>query len=195
MGWSLSWAALKGGDVQTACAALDLQATGKREGIAKSRIAGAALPTGWYVVVFNRSEIKNSILEKLSRAGEVIGCCVEDHVMFSSAANWKNGRQIWRVLHDGGEDKVFHLETSGALSPEFEGIREEMFAKQEQENAGNKEVDYVFEIPAQLAKKLTGFQHDDPASGLLGEVFETLERESMLGKLFGRLGQGKKNAA
>jgi hypothetical protein len=70
-----------------------------------------------------------------------------------------------------------------------------MFAKQEQENAGTKEVDYAFEIPVQLAKKLTGFQHDDPASGLLGEVFEALERRSTLGRLLGRMGQGKKNVA
>jgi hypothetical protein len=37
MGWSLSWAALKGGNLQTACAALGLRATGKREETAESR--------------------------------------------------------------------------------------------------------------------------------------------------------------
>ena len=97
MGWSLSWAAVRDGDLQTVCSALDLRPTGKREGIVESKISGTALPTGWYVVVFNRTEIKDRTLEKLSQAGEAIGCFVEEHVMFSSAASWKNGKQMWRV--------------------------------------------------------------------------------------------------
>jgi hypothetical protein len=172
MGWSLSWAAVKGGDVQTVCSLLGLRQTGQRERITKSKIAGTALPVGWYVVVFNRTEIKDSILEKLSQAGEVIGCFVEDHVMFSSAAGWKDGKQVWRAFHKGEEGDVLHLETSGQLPPEFEDIRKKVFAEQEQENAGHKEVDYVFELPAELAKKLTGFRHDQ---GTSGNAYEGLE--------------------
>jgi hypothetical protein len=172
MGYSLSWAALKGGNLQSACAALGLRATGKREEIAESKIAGAALPSGWYVIVFNRTEIKDKTLEKLSQAGEVVGCFVEDHVMFSSASAWKNGRRVWYVAHNGEEDRVLHLETSGQLPPEFEEIRKKVFAEQEQENAGRKEVDYVFELPAELAKELTGFRHDQSTAG---NVYEGLE--------------------
>jgi hypothetical protein len=58
MGYSLSWAALKGGNLQTACTALGLRATGKREEIAKSKIVGAQLPTGWYLVMFNRTRLR-----------------------------------------------------------------------------------------------------------------------------------------
>jgi hypothetical protein len=62
MGWSLSWAALKDGNLQTACAALGLRPTGKREETAESKIVGAQLPTGWYVIQFNRSELKDRVL-------------------------------------------------------------------------------------------------------------------------------------
>lgn len=181
MGYSLSWAALKGGNLQSACSALGLHTTGKREEIAESKIVGAQLATGWYVVVFTRAEIKDKTLAKLSQAGEVVGCFVEDHVMFSSASAWKNGQRLWHVAHNGEEDRVLHLETSGDLPAEFESIRKRVFAKQEQD----LKVDHVYELPAELAKKLTGFRHDESMPGLTGEVFEVLERESVIGKLFG----------
>jgi hypothetical protein len=203
MGWSLSWAALKGGNLQTVCSARSLRETGKRERIAESKIAGIALPTGWYVVVFNRTEIEDETLEKLSQAGEVVSCFVEDHVMFSSAGAWKNGKRVWHVAHNGEEDRVLHLETSGDLPAEFESIRKKVFAKQEQEAAERDElkVHHVYELPAELAKKLTGFRHDERTFGLNVEVFEILEREgsapskSALGKLFGRFGRRNTSAA
>ena len=191
MGWSLSWAALKGGNLQTVCSALGLRATGKREGLAQSKIDGTALPTGWYVVVFNRTEIGDEALRKLSQGGEVVSCFVEDHVMFSSATAWKNGRQLWRVVHDGGEDKVLHLETSGDLPAEFESIRKELFAKQEQEASepDDLKVDHVYDLPAELAKTLTGFRHDQDTPGISGDVFEVLEQEGIFNRLFGSRGK------
>lgn len=192
MGWSLSWAALKDGNVQTVCSALGLRTTGKREGIAESKIAGTALPTGWYVIVFNRSEVKDKTLEKLSQTGEAVGCFVEDHVMFSSASAWKNGKKLWHVAHNGEEGDVLHLETSGNLPSEFESIRKELFAKQEKEAAepDDLKVDHVYDLPAQLAKKLTGFSHDEDMPGL-DEAFEVLEPVKSsswnpLKRLFGR---------
>ena len=103
MGWSLSWAALKGGNLQTACAAGGLRATGKREETAESRFVGAQLPTA--------------------------------------------------------------------------------------------DVDYVYDAPAELAKELTGFRHDQDTPGWIGEVFEILERESVLGKLLGRFRRRSASAA
>jgi hypothetical protein len=189
MGWSLSWAALKGGNAQTVCAALGLCATGRREGIAESKVSGTALPTGWYVVVFNRTEIKDKTLQKLSQADEVIGCFVEDHVMLSSASAWKNGKKVWHVAHSGEEDNVSHLETSGDLPVEFESIRREVSAKQEKEEAESDElkVDHLYELPAELAKKLTGFRHDEDMPGLAGAVFELLEPAKEARGLFGRI--------
>jgi hypothetical protein len=189
VGWSLSWAALKGGNAQTVCSLLDLRPTGKREGIAESRVSGTALPTGWYVVVFNRTEVKDRMLENLSQAGEVISCFVEEHVMFSSAANWKNGKQLWRVFHNGGDEGVEHLQTSGQLPAEFESIRKQQFAKQQEETAADDKlgVDHILDIPLNLARHLTGFQHDAAASGLIGDAFEVLEPIKQAGSFFTRL--------
>ncbi|HKV25087.1 MAG TPA: hypothetical protein VJN93_10900 [Candidatus Acidoferrum sp.] len=194
MGWSLSWAALKGGNLETVCSLLGLRPTGKFEGLGESKISGTALAGGWYVVVFNRTEINDRKLKQVSPGGEVVGCFVEEHVMFSSAACWKDGQQVWRVFHNGGDEGAEHLETSGRLPAEFESIRKQQFAKQQEENAAGDElgVDHVFEIPLNLAKSLTGFRHDDPLSGLVDDGFEALETAKpptgFFGRLFGRGG-------
>jgi hypothetical protein len=59
MGYSPSWAALKAGNLEAVCSALGLRATGKREEHPECKVTGAALPTGWYAILFNRSEIKD----------------------------------------------------------------------------------------------------------------------------------------
>jgi hypothetical protein len=190
MGHSLSWAALKGGNPETVCSALGLRATRKREQLPKSKVTGAALPTGWYAILFNRTEIKDQTLEKLSRAGEVVSCFVEDHVMFSSASAWKNGRQLWRVAHDGGQDGILHLETSGDLPAEFASIQKSFFAKQEKETTepDDLKVDHVYELPAEVAKDLTAFRHDQDIPGIYGDIFAALEPKSgsLLSRLFGK---------
>jgi hypothetical protein len=190
MGYSLSWAALKGGNPETVCSALGLRATRKREQLPKSKVTGAALPTGWYAILFNRTEIKDQTLEKLSRAGEVVSCFVEDHVMFSSASAWKNGRQLWRVAHDGGQDGVLHLETSGDLPAEFASIQKNLFAKQEKETAepDDLKVHHVYEFRAEVAKELTGFRLDQDIPGISRDIFAALEPKSgsLLSRLFGK---------
>jgi hypothetical protein len=143
-------------------------------------------------ILFNRTEIKDQTLEKLSRAGEVVSCFVEDHVMFSSASAWKNGRQLWRVAHDGGQDGVLHLETSGDLPAEFASIQKNLFAKQGKETAESDDlkVHHVYEFPAEVAKELTGFRNDQDIPGIFRDIFAALEPKS--GSLLSRL-SGKKD--
>lgn len=185
MGYSLSWAAVKGGNVKSVCAVLGLRPTGEREEVAEAKIDGVQLPTGWYVVLFDHDEVKDGILEKLSRIGEVVSCFVEDHVMFSSASSWIDGKEIWKVWHDGGEIGHTHLEVRGKLPPEYEDMRKDMLEKQAAADRDKEPVDYVYDLTAELAKKLVGFRHDESIPGLDGEVFEILERENVIGKLFG----------
>jgi len=178
MGWSLSWAALKGGNVQTACAALGLRATGKREEVAESKIDGAQLPTGWYVVQFDRSEIEDRELARLSRTGEVVACFAEDHVMVSWASGWREGKKVWSVTHDCEKGR-FHLDVKGEAPAELKGIAERLITEQQAAGGEKADVDHVYDAPAELAKELTGYRHDQETSGMTGEVFEILERSAM----------------
>jgi hypothetical protein len=178
MGWSLSWAALKGGNLQTVCSALGLRGTGKREESAESKIAGVALPTGWYMVQFNRTELEDRELARLSRSGEVVCCFVEDHVMVSWASGWRDGGKNWSVLHDP-EKGLFHLDVQGEAPSELKGITVRLVAEQQAAGGEKADVDHVYDVPAELAKQLTGYRHDQDTPGMTGDAFEVLEREMM----------------
>jgi hypothetical protein len=194
MGWSLSWAALKGGNLQTVCAALGLRATGKREEIAESEIDGVQLPTGWYVVQFDRTEMEDGELARLSRSGEVVCCFVEDHVMVSWASGWREGNKIWSVVHDC-EKGLLHLSIEGDAPAALKGIAERLISEQQAAGGEKADVDNVYDVPAELAKELTSYRHDEDLPGLTGEVFEILEREGTLGRLLGRFGRRNTGAA
>ncbi|MGC2389709.1 MAG: hypothetical protein WA621_09950, partial [Candidatus Acidiferrum sp.] len=148
MGYSLSWAALKGSNLQTACDALGLRATGKREEIAESKIDGAALPTGWYVVQFDRSEMEDRELACLSRSREVVCCFVEDHVMVSWASGWREGKKVWSVVHDCEKGR-FHLDVKGEAPAELKGIADRLIAEQLAAGGEKADVDHVYEVPAE----------------------------------------------
>ena len=59
--------------------------------------------------------------------------------------------------------RVWHLETSGDLPPEFGGVRDAALQKQraQEERRGPRElrVDYVFDVPLDIAAMLTGFRY------------------------------------
>jgi hypothetical protein len=174
MGYSLSWAALNGGTLQMICDACNLQATGAREGIAESNIDAAEIPSGWCLVLFNQQETDDRLLATLSAEGEVVSCFIEDHVMYSSAAGWNRGRQVWKVSHDCEKGR-YHLDGAGAPPSELKKIRDRL--RQEQDAAGGQkgDVDFIYDVPAEVAKSLTGFRHDQEIAGMVGNVYHILE--------------------
>src|SRR2546421_2194555 len=100
MGHSLSWIAVKGISPEETHSVLNVYPTGTWEEFLESKIAGAQLPGGWYLVVFSRKEIGEKLLKKLSSRGELVYCFVEEHVMVSSSAYWSHEKMTWSVIHD-----------------------------------------------------------------------------------------------
>jgi hypothetical protein len=123
MGYSLSWAAVKGGTPAAVLEALALRGTGATEEIPESEITGAALPGGWYLVMSQRDCLeftKDKVLEELSSLGEVVTCFVEEHVVCSLAACWHGRQLIWSVYHNsGGRGGNLHLDIKGEPPPAF----------------------------------------------------------------------------
>jgi len=80
--------------------------------------------------------------------------------------------------------------TGGELPESFPAIREAM--EQAQLAAGGDEanVDYIFEIPLQVAQSLVGFKHDEDCAHLLGKNFSVMSQittppaEDLLRRLF-----------
>ena len=110
--------------------------------------------------------------------------------MVSKATGWKDGQMVWSVTHDAQKDKR-HLDVQGTPPAEFAAIRDGLFAKQ------TPGCDYIFDIPVETARSITGYRHDQDVPGLSGEVFEVLagappqssappKKPTFFGRLFGR---------
>jgi hypothetical protein len=176
MGYSLFWLAVKGKSPDAVRAELNLRSTGRREEVPESAVTAVELPSGWYVVVNNRSMAlaENAVLGPLSRGAEVVTCFVEEHVMVSEAAGWAAGRKVWSVSHQS-EQGLMHLDAQGRLPACFEAVR----AANGSHQPGDPEdaFDHLFEVPVEVARTLCGFRYDiDPQVGDDGRPFEVLER-------------------
>jgi hypothetical protein len=183
MGFSLSWIAVNGRTPQIVRAALRLRGTGVREDVPDAPLLGAELPGGWYLIIANRAYprfMHDAVLERLSVGCQVVTCFVEEHVMESAASCWKDGRLVWAVRHDSQKD-IEHLETKGDLPPMFAPIHDELCARQIAAGGRSADVDYTFDVPAELAKTITGYRHDRviPETGETPfEVLVTMKTQS-----------------
>ena len=87
----------------------------------------------------------------------------------------------WSVIHDCQKGKR-HLDVQGEPPPEFTAIRDALLSK------SKPGVDYIFDIPVETAKSVTGYRHDEDVPGLSGDIFEVLENvPSQKPPLFKRL--------
>jgi len=80
--------------------------------------------------------------------------------MCSFACGWERGQRIWWAMHDA-QIGIGHLQTDGAMPPDFEAIRRELLDEQHAAGGDDAEVDYVFDIPLRLATVASGFSYTE----------------------------------
>jgi hypothetical protein len=177
MGFSVSWIAVQGKDVAHVLQTAKLRKTGKIGDMYDHRISGAALPSGWFLIYFDREfetpYSKGDTLAKLSADAQVLTCCIEEHCMFSAASSWSNGKRDWWVEHNS-ERGIKDLQTGGTLPPEYLGIRDHLMAQQDLPQ-DEPLCDFIFDVPIELTRAFTGFRHDQDAVGFRDDAFEELE--------------------
>ena len=162
MGFSISWIAIRGISKADACTRLSIQDSSEPDEANESPVSGALLPTGWLVIFLNdlvHPFVAIEELCKLSEGCEVIGCQVEEHVMASAAFLYRNGRRIWNITHEsekGGDN----LEVDGSPPSEFSTIKAKSIAAQQRSDEEDEGVDYIFEVPLELAEGVCGYKHD-----------------------------------
>src|SRR5262249_6500818 len=125
MGFSISWLAIRGKDRAAILRTSGLCGTGEYEEIPDAPHQGAELADGWYLVFADGCAYAEdeAPLEALSKDSEIVTCSVEEHVMFSSATGWKDGRQLWSIVHDS-QQGLDDIDAEGELPPVYAGIRD-----------------------------------------------------------------------
>jgi len=178
MGFSLSYIAVRTADPKSVLDKLNLQGTGEYEEIPESPFLGADLRNGWYLVLANDCEcelFREKFMSALSIDFEVLTCMAEEHCMHSAATGWQHGKQLWSVYHAGdGDDNKTNLQCNGDLPSVFPHVEKKIRIMQED---GHDDVDYVFEIPKEIFREITGFTYDQYIEGLDDKPFEILVRK------------------
>jgi hypothetical protein len=176
MGYSISWLAVRGKPSNIVLTELGLRGTGEYDEVPDSPdLWGADLPDGWYLVFANRCDYVDKLpLDRLSAAAQVVTCFVEEHVMVSGASGWSDGKELWSVTHDS-EQGIEHVEAEGDLPPMFTSIRDQLTAVQADAGGEESDVDYLFDVPIEVAKALTGFCHNEDIAGADDAPFEKLQ--------------------
>ncbi|MEM1050098.1 MAG: hypothetical protein AAGL24_28335 [Pseudomonadota bacterium] len=121
---------------------------------------GEVKSSGWTVFWSEDGDFgvaKQTRVEDLSTRTEVIHCQLVDTCMASFTESWIDGSMVWMVYHSGEEGDVFNLEIEGQPPEKLEPIKKHYFSKQEAEG---DLVDYVFQVPIDLAYAILGFEYD-----------------------------------
>lgn len=155
--------AVKGKPSETVIQELGLTPTGEKTLYGDSLFTGHTFSNGWFLLVINECDhnfVKQNTLASLSNNCEVIACVIEEHVMFCSSEQWKNGARIWRIEHDA-QKSIDHINSAGTLPDGYSAIEHE-FSEEQKKSGGKKaNTDFFFEIPLQMAKRIVGFKHDE----------------------------------
>lgn len=178
MGFALSWLGVRGKSRESVLEELAFRLTGEQEDIPESPAVCAQVNTGWFVLVLNNSmDAFDDTLDiaSLSKGAEVVTCMVEEHVMMSGYASWKDGTRTAIVIHDGGQQGVRHLEVEN-LPAELADIVEKAMAAQDEEDRGKADTDFIFDIPIDAAQRRTGFRHDRADLDGVVSGYDILER-------------------
>jgi hypothetical protein len=161
MGFRISWLAVQGMSKDDLLDHFGLYDTGTHDEANEADLSAAELPTGWTVLWSNDPTFaKIAICAPLSRRVPVISCWVNETSMFSSVNWFAGGDLAWFVGHDGSSGPIDNLTNEGAPE-EYQPLIDMHLAQQIASDAQEPGlVDYVFDIPIEIARSITGFRYD-----------------------------------
>tara|TARA_B100001971_G_scaffold214453_1_gene252026 strand:+ start:70 stop:639 length:570 start_codon:yes stop_codon:yes gene_type:complete len=123
---------------------------------------------------------------RLSKGKEVYFGVYEEHVMYSEAALWKDGKEVWYMKHDS-EQGIYHLDARGDLPESFEKIKKRTIKEQDEEGGEDAGVDYVIGIPTSVLADFTGCDcAEEEPDGEYSEWVCASKSGGIFSRLFGR---------
>lgn len=159
MGFKISWIGFEKLSAVAVAERAGLTLTSTVDEANETPFSIAELPSGWTILFVNDVEYAfGERPEQLSRGNRILTFQVHEGVMYSRAAEFRDGTCIWAVEHDSDPD-IRHLEAAGELPGDFEAIRTECLKAQDAEGE-NPMVDYIIDIPAKLTMSPTGYRYD-----------------------------------
>ena len=176
MGFNVDLVAVRGLPKTELHARLHLAATANSETEPESPVVGATLPTGWEIVYFNdRSPPTEADLAALSKSAEVLFLDVCEMATICTAKCWHNGTMIWSISHDS-QRGTGHLEAKGDVPGCFPSIAGRLGECQAARGDADQ-IDYIFNVPADVFAELTGFTYDGNPDGYPVDSFVIFRRE------------------
>lgn len=172
MGMMCSWIAVRTGDKAALLEHLGLIETGElvTPGCDQSAMSIHQSADGW-TILFSEDfgwATSDQILA-LSRFGLALGVQFEDEVAMEASAHAADkGVTLWRVSHTAEEDRP--LEVTGTPPKELGAIRRKFERKQAEDDGA----DWLFEIPLELARKISGYRVDEDAAEFVALDFATV---------------------
>jgi hypothetical protein len=195
VGVCLSWFAVKGLSRDAALEELGLELTRQtpRDELPE-RMGVAELSDEW--LLFLTDDLEQAFEERfvsLSRHGPAIACALEEHVMYSEARGYEGGVETWRAVHDSSKG-IYRIDVSGDPPEGFEQIHIEATRQQDAEGGEDAGCDYMFDVPADVARSICGYKFGDADPDPLfsemrrvsGGSASTPDRPSFFQRLFGR---------
>ncbi|MGF1625814.1 MAG: hypothetical protein ACFCVH_13105 [Alphaproteobacteria bacterium] len=173
MGFSVNWVAIKGATADEACAAMGFERTGEfANDPTHKELVGCELPNGMYLVQADGrgpfTAFSETYAERQALPNEAIHFMCYDTVMMTTMGCVADGERRWSIMrYESGEP--FELE--GEIPAEYHRLLAQ--AKEKQATAGD-EVDYLYDVTAQLGFHLTGYQHDRVQEDIRFEVLRAL---------------------
>lgn len=160
MGFRISWLAFEGIDKGRLLEALGFRDTGEVDEANESPFSATQLRNGWSIIWSNDFDWAATQPIKLGfPTKRSISCQLHEGVMYSAAHGADDGVELWSVTHDA-QKSLHDLSVSGNPPKEFPTIRDKLLSDQAVEDAASAEVDFIFDIPIELAASITGFRHD-----------------------------------
>lgn len=174
MGVGGSWIGVRGLAKHAVWETFGLRATGAPATYdAPLGIAGGVLGSGWCIAIRDSREthphFEEADIAEASLRAEVVYCTFEEHAMGVSAEYWRDGVRVWSVEREAG-GPYEPLNVSGEPPPSYATRKKELFDRQEAEGGEKADVDYIYDLPHDLAEELTGFRYEMSVERLAFEV-------------------------
>lgn len=175
MGFCISWIAVKDVAPEKIFETLGLKKTSNNSGSPDVDYSYIDMKNGWHVIVANHLDViteREAWVLELSKHAQTIAAFAEEHVMYTAAGCWENGKRVWFIEHNS-ERGLEDLKTEGTLPACFERVYKELLNQLKTDPAP---CDYLFDVPVEVSREITGYRHDQWLLSPEDEVYWVLTK-------------------